>query len=156
MYLYANSWRHTLARTAWILSAYLRVADAPRAIDFYSRAFGAKEIARYPMPDGTIGHAELDVHGNLLCLADSNYADVGKADSSREVPVMLYLTVPDVDAVFAAAIAAGATVSRPLADQEYGHRNGGFVDPFGHLWYVTMELSKDGAHDALHAPGASS
>jgi PhnB protein len=121
----------------WTLAPYLRVDDAAKAIDFYTRALGAVEIFRYPMPDGTIGHAELDFHGNKLCLADSDFSEGARSAAGRlDAPIMLYAIVPAVDEVFARAIEAGAVVSRPLADQDYGERNGGFVDPFGHHWFV--------------------
>jgi PhnB protein len=126
----------------WILAPYLRVDDAAKAIDFYARALGALEIFRYSMPDGKIGHAELELHGNKLCLADSDFSEGARSPAGRlDAPIMLYAIVPDVDEVFKRAIEAGATVSRPLADQDYGERNGGFVDPFGHHWFVGTPLA---------------
>ncbi len=141
----------------WILAPYLRVSNAANAIDFYVSALGAKEIMRHHMPDGTIAHAELDLHGNMLCLADSDPSvRMPNQGDGMSVPVMLYLTVPDVDAVFARALQGGATMTRALADQEYGHRNGGFIDPFGHRWYVTMELSGGGRAETMEAATATS
>jgi len=124
--------------TTWVLAPYLHVSDAGKAIDFYIRGLGATERSRYPMPDGKIGHAELDIHGNLLCLADSGYR-AQNADAKSQRPIMLYLRVPDVDTIFNQAVAAGAEVIRPLADQPYGERNGGFIDPFGHYWFIGTE-----------------
>lgn len=89
------------------------------------------------MPDGTIGHAELDIHGNKLCLADADDSHPFPRPSTyNDVPILLYAVVPDVDAVFNRAIAEGAQIERPVTNQPYGERNGGFVDPFGHVWYV--------------------
>jgi len=127
---------------SWTLAPYLRVSDARQAIDWYVAVLGATEKERYEMPDGKIGHAELEVHGNLLCLADTSGADqLQRPKSYNDVPITLYAIVPDVDTVFAKAIETGAQIDRPLADQSYGHRNGGFIDPYGHVWYVSTPLA---------------
>lgn len=99
----------------WTLAPYLRVNDANAAIAWYVRALGAIEKERHEMPDGKIGHAELDVHGNLLCLADAS--GPGHASDRDNLPIILYAVVPDVDAVFHRAIETGAVGERPLADQ---------------------------------------
>ncbi len=126
----------------WILAPYLRVSNATEAIQWYMRVFDGTEKERYAMPGGKIGHAELDIHGNMLCLADVSASDASRPKSYNDVPITLYAIVPDVDAVFNRAIAEGATIDRPLADQEYGHRNGGFIDPYGHIWYVSTPLER--------------
>jgi PhnB protein len=128
-----------MTNESWVLAPYLHVDDARAAIDWYVRVLGATELERYEMDNGKIGHAELDVHGNKLCLADMSPGP--RPNHYDEVPITLYAVVPDVDAVFNRAIEAGATVDRPLADQSYGHRNGGFVDPFGHVWYVSTPIA---------------
>ena len=115
------------------VTPYLIVRGAAQAIDFYQRAFGAVELFRLDGPDGTIGHAEIRIGDSPVMLADGmgGYPDpltLGGAGAS----FMLY--VPDVDAAFARAVAAGATVKRPVADQFYGDRTGTLVDPFGHVW----------------------
>lgn len=128
--------------TKWTLAPYLRVKDAAAAIAWYCKALGAVEQARYEMADGSIGHAELDVHGNMLCLADSSPSQQFPVPQTyNDVPITLYALVPDVDAVFNRAVESGARVERPLANQEYGERNGGFVDPFGHIWYVSTPIA---------------
>lgn len=125
----------------WTLAPYLRVEGASKAIDWYVRVLGAVEKERYEMPDGKVGHAELDVHGNMLCLADTSApGQFSRPESYNELPIILYAVVPDVDAVYNRAIEAGASVERPLADQSYGHRNGGFIDPFGHVWYISTPI----------------
>ena len=130
-----------MSGNSWTLAPYLRVENASKAIDWYVRVLGAVEKERYEMPDGKIGHAELDVHGNLLCLADTSApGQFSRPNAYYDVPIMLYAVVPDVDAVFNRAVEAGASVDRPLADQTYGHRNGGFIDPFGHIWYVSTPI----------------
>ncbi len=131
----------------WTFSPYLHVDDARAAIDWYVRALGAAVHECYEMENGKIGHAELDLHGNVLCLADCP-TNTPTPQRYSDVAIGLYAVVPDVDAVFNAAVDAGATVERPLADQAYGQRNGGFIDPFGNVWYVSMPIA---AIDSLTA-----
>lgn len=125
----------------WILAPYLRVDNAAKAIEFYVNALGATEIGRYPTDGGKIAHAELDLHGNKLCLADSDSPGSARnPGDARRVPVSLYAIVPDVDDVYARAIAAGATSDYAPADQSYGERGAGFVDPFGHVWFIGQPI----------------
>jgi PhnB protein len=127
---------------SWKLGPYLRTDNAAEAIAWYVQVLGATEIERYEMPDGKIGHAELDVHGNRLCLADTNRSgQFTRPSSYNDVPIMLYASVPDVDAVFRRAVEAGATVDRPPTNQEYGERNAGFIDPYGHVWFVSTPIA---------------
>jgi PhnB protein len=119
------------------ITPYLIVQGGARAIEFYQKAFGAKEIMRMPMPDGKIGHAEVRIGDSVVMLADENTE--ANARSPRTVggtPVSLMLYVQDVDRTFAQAVELGAKVERPLADQFYGDRTGGVIDPFGHRWYL--------------------
>lgn len=118
------------------VTPYLSVRGAAAAIEFYKKAFGAKEKMR--MPDGErIVHAEIVVDGSHIMLADE-YPERGftapQPGSKSPVGIMLYLK--DVDAVAARAVEAGATLERPVEDQFYGDRLGGIVDPFGHRWYI--------------------
>ena len=115
--------------------------DAPAAIDFLCRAFGFKEAERLEMPDGSIGHAELTLHGNTLALA-SAYPG-GGLGGPRDLPhlhafVMIY--VDDVDAHHARAAAEGATIIEPLADQFYGDRVYRAKDPEGQRWSFHQRL----------------
>jgi PhnB protein len=126
----------------WSLSPYLRAQNAAEAIDWYIRALGAVEKERYEM-DGKIQHAELDVHGNVLCLADTSEPEqFARPRSYNDVPITLYAIVPDVDAVFNRAVEAGALVDRVLTNQEYGYRNGSFIDPYGHVWFVSTPIAE--------------
>ncbi|MGE0608081.1 MAG: VOC family protein [Pirellulales bacterium] len=117
------------------VTPYLIVQDAKRAIEFYRQAFGATENMRLTMPDGKVGHAELQIGDSRIMLADE-FPDMGaKCPASYGgTPVSLLLYVADVDAAAERAVAAGATVKRPVADQFYGDRSGVFVDPSGHNW----------------------
>jgi PhnB protein len=119
------------------VTPYLIVKGAAQAIAFYERAFAAEELYRMPMPDGRIGHAELRIGDSRIMLADE-HPGVGALSpgSVGGTPVTIHLYVEDVDATFARATAAGARVTRPVADQFYGDRLGVLTDPFGHVWSV--------------------
>lgn len=119
------------------ITPYLVIKGAAAAIDFYKQAFGATEIARIAQPDGRIGHAELKLGDSHLMLADEfPEMDTVGPKTLGNTPVGLMLYVDDVDTVFAKALALGATVNKPLADQFYGDRNGTVIDPFGHKWTI--------------------
>jgi len=113
----------------------LTVNDGAAALAFYAAAFGAVEKLRLPMPDGKIGHAEFTIGDSVIMLADE-FPDWGalspKSRGGSTGSLMLY--VADVDAAFARAVAAGAEVVMPVANQFWGDRMGSVVDPFGHKW----------------------
>jgi PhnB protein len=116
---------------------YLHVKGAARAIEFYRQAFGATEVLRLAEPDGRIGHAEIQIEGARIMLADEfpEHGILGP-QSLGGTSVGLHLTVPDVDALAERAVAAGATLAKPVQDEFYGERGGKLVDPFGHVWQV--------------------
>jgi len=119
------------------ITPYLIIDGAARAIDFYQRAFGAKELLRIPAPDDRIGHAEIRVGDSVIMLADEHPEMEARGPKHYGgTPVSLLLYVTDVDRQFAQAVAAGGTVVRPVADQFYGDRAGTLRDPFGHHWHV--------------------
>jgi PhnB protein len=123
------------------ISPYLIVDDATRALEFYKKAFGARELMRHAGPDGRIGHAELRIGDSIVMLADE-HPEVN-ARSPKTVggtPVSLHLYVKDVDAVARQAVGAGARVTRPVQDQFYGDRSGTFEDPFGHQWHLSTHI----------------
>jgi PhnB protein len=116
---------------------YLVAKDAGAAIEFYKKAFGAKEVMRIAAPDGRIGHAEITIGDSRIMLSDE-YPDMG-ARSPHTLggsPVSIYLYVEEVDAVAGRAVAAGAKLLRPVEDKFYGDRSGSLEDPFGHTWHV--------------------
>lgn len=114
---------------------YLCVSDAPRAIEFYKQAFGATEVMRLAEPSGKIGHAEIKIGAAPIMLADE-YPDMNilSPKSLGGTPVTIHIYVADVDALVTQAVAAGATLLRPVTDEFYGDRSGSLVDPFGHRW----------------------
>lgn len=119
------------------LTPYLVIAGASRAIDFYKQAFGAKERFRMPGPDGRIMHAELQVGDSRLLLCDEMPEMGGRSPQTlKGSPVSLFLYVPDVDATFKQAVAAGAQEKAPVSDMFWGDRWGAVVDPFGHEWQI--------------------
>lgn len=122
------------------LAPYLCCRDAARAISFYKRVFGAEE--KFRLDDGKrIGHAELCIGGAVLMLADEfPEMDVLGPRSLGGSPVTIHLYVEDVDAVFAAALAAGAETVREVETQFYGDRGGKLRDPFGHVWWIATHV----------------
>ena len=117
------------------LNVHLAVSDCAKFIDFCKQAFGAEEKARMLEPKGRIMHAELVIGGTRVLLCDEFPEMGGKsAKTLGGNPATLNLTVDDADAVSAAAVKAGATVTMPVADQFWGDRYGQVVDPFGNSW----------------------
>jgi PhnB protein len=124
------------------LTPMLTVRDAANAIAFYQRAFGALEVApRVTAPSGQIV-AQLAIDGQRFFVVDENPAAYNLSPQSLSgTSVRLNLVVDDPDAVAARAVAAGATVVFPIADQPYGMRQGRVADPFGHHWLVGRPIS---------------
>lgn len=123
------------------VTPYLCVDGAATAIDFYVSVLGARERMRMSAPGGKIGHAELELGNSVVMLADE-FPDIGfrSPKSLGGTPVTLHVYVEDVDAVFAKALARGATGLRPVKDEFYGDRTGQFEDPFGHRWSVATHM----------------
>ena len=118
------------------VTPYLIIKGAAAALDFYKRAFGAQVMVRMDDKD-RVGHAEIKIGDSVVMLADE-YPEMGHKSPATlgDSPVQLLVYVPNVDAAFEQAVKAGAKVKRPVADQFYGDRLGGLVDPFGHLWFL--------------------
>lgn len=124
------------------LTPYLSVDGAAAAIAFYASVLGARPRGeRMTMPDGRIGHAELAFGDALVMLADADPESGFPAPAQAGgAPVTLHLYVDDVDAVFAAALEAGAEQIAPVATQFYGDRSGRLRDPWGHHWNVASHV----------------
>jgi PhnB protein len=118
------------------LTPYLAIRGAAEAIEFYKRAFGARERARMPGPDGkSIGHAEIVIGDSIIMLADEMPQFGNRSPQTLNgTPVTFALYVEDADASYKRAVDAGAKVLRPIADQFYGDRAGTVVDPYGYQW----------------------
>lgn len=125
------------------LSPYLVVQGAARAIEFYTRAFGAQELYRLVDPAGKVGHAELLIAGTRIMLADE-YPDFGALSppSVGGSPVTLHLFVDDVLGVIDVAVELGATLIRPATLEFFGDRSGIVVDPFGHRWHLATRVEE--------------
>jgi PhnB protein len=123
------------------VTPYLSVAGAADAIDFYCKILGATERMRMGGPDGKVGHAELDLGGSVIMLADESAGFGNKSPGTLGgTPVSLMVYVENADSTYAAALAAGATEIQPLEDKFYGDRAGMFKDPWGHEWTVASHV----------------
>ena len=124
-------------RSAPSLTPHIVCRGAAKAIDFYKKAFGAVELMRLPGPDGRLMHAAVQINGAMVMLNDEMPEHKALSPLAlKGTPVTLHLNVPDVDAVFARAVKAGATVTMPVADMFWGDRYGIVTDPFGHSWSI--------------------
>lgn len=137
------------------ITPHIVVQGAARAAAFYREAFGAEEVGRIPTPDGRLMSVELRLADGALHLADE-FPEMGvlAPPSIGGTAVVLALEVPDADAAFARAVAAGATVRQPLQDMFWGDRHGQLEDPFGHRWNVGQH-QRDVPHDEIVASAAA-
>jgi PhnB protein len=137
------------------ITPYLIVAGGAEALEFYGRAFGAIERERMQDPSGKIRHAEISIGDSRVMLADE-HPEIGALGPGTigGSPVSIHLYVEDVDAVVGQAVAAGATLTRPVADQFYGDRVGGITDPFGHRWFIATH-KEDLTSAELHRRAAA-
>jgi PhnB protein len=141
------------------LSPHICVSDGAAALEFYKNAFNAVELTRHLAPDGKrIMHAAFRINGAIVMLSDDFPEYRGGQQSTPQAlggtPVGLHLQVKDADAVYNQAVAAGATVRMPLADQFWGDRYGQLQDPFGHVWSIgaaKVKMSAEEIEKAAHA-----
>lgn len=123
------------------VTPYMAVRDCVAAIDFYRRAFGAEKTMQLDMPDAKIAHAEIRIGDSTLMMSEENEAWGNKSPQSLGgSPMYLMIYVPDVDAAFQKAIAAGASEVRAVQDQFYGDRSGTLKDPFGFQWTLSTHI----------------
>jgi PhnB protein len=146
----------TAPTTARRTSAAPRLAfkDAAKAIEFYKKAFGAKEIMRFDTGRG-IPHAEIMIGDSVVMLCEE-WPEGGRysVETTGSSPVSMSIQVPDADAFAEHAVAAGAKLTAPIADQFYGYREGTLLDPFGYTWGVSMvkeEMSVEEMHRRFRA-----
>jgi len=123
------------------LTPHIVARGADRAAAWYVDALGAEERGRIAVPDGRLMQIELWFDGAQVMLSDE-FVELGvvSPETLEGSPVVLHLVVDDVDAVWTRAVAAGAVIRQPLADQVWGERYGQFADPFGHRWGLAQHL----------------
>jgi len=141
LFLTRKCWR-TISPSGWLQTPDL------------GDAFGAEELSRIPTPDGRLMSLQLRIGDGVLHIADE-FPEMGvlAPPTIGGTPVVLALEVPDAEAVFAQAVAAGAQVRQPLADMFWGDRHGQLDDPFGHRWNVSQHV-RDVSHDEIVAAAA--
>ena len=119
------------------ITPHFVIKNAAKAIDFYVKAFGAKELCRMPGPDGSIMHAEVEIGGARVMIGEENLEWECKGPKTLGgSPVTIHLYVKDADATFKQAVDAGATGAMPPTDMFWGDRYGKVIDPFGHHWSI--------------------
>lgn len=135
------------------LTPYIVVKQAPQAIEFYKKAFGAKLIEKHDTEDGKVMHAQLQIGDSMLMLSDEfpepQGCGMAAPATSKGIAVALHLYVDDVDTVFKKAVQAGAKVVMPVEDQFWGDRFGQLEDPFGHRWSLATPIAQP-SHEHHH------
>lgn len=123
------------------VTPYLIVQGAERLIEFLKQAFGAEEIFRTNQPDGTVGHTQMQISDSMIELAEGN-------ERWKALPCALHLYVPDTDATYRRAMAAGATSLIEPEDAFYGDRTAGVADPSGNQWFIATR-QEDLTHEEM-------
>jgi PhnB protein len=124
------------------ITPYLNIKNCAQAIEFYKKAFDAKEKFRMATPDGkAIAHAEIQIGDSLLMMADEMPQMHNKSPTTLGgTSGGIFLYVEDVDKTFNQAVAEGAKVLDPIKDQFWGDRHGAIEDPFGHVWSISTHI----------------
>jgi PhnB protein len=130
------------------LTPQLTCRDAGKAIDFYKKVFGARELMRMPSPDGKVMHSELQIGDSRLMVNDEMPGMSVAPEPSALHSSYLFIYIENVDAVFNRGVDAGAHVDMPLANMFWGDRYGKFTDPFGHQWGIATHV-EDVAPDEM-------
>lgn len=143
------------------ITPYIVVHDAPAAIDYYKKVFGAKEKTRLTDPGSRhVRHCELDIGDSKLYLTDVPLAPETHVPRGHDTsPVWMYLYLPDPDSVFNRAVTAGAEVVTPMTNAPWGDRYGCVCDPFGYRWGIAArreKLTKDEIERRMYNLSASS
>jgi PhnB protein len=117
----------------------MTVKDAPKVIEFYKKAFDAKEHMRMPGPDGKIMHAEIQI-GNSVIMMNDEVMGSRSAQTLGGCPISFYVYVDDAAAAFKKAIAAGAKETFPITEMFWGDKMGTLEDPFGYKWTIAQHV----------------
>ena len=115
------------------VTPYMAVKGVDRLISFIETVFGGKEVLRMGGSEGKIAHAEMMIGDSKIMMGEP-------IDENKIMPAMLNVYVPDCDAVYKKAIAAGGKTSREPEDQFYGDRNAAVMDPFGNHWFIATHI----------------
>ena len=123
------------------IQPYMMFEKCAEAIEFYAKAFGAKERFRMPSPGGGIMHAEIEIGDSIIMMADESEPSQAFAPSHfGGSPVSMLIYTEDCDGIYHRALAAGAVTDREPKDQSYGDRNAAVRDPFGYRWYISTHI----------------
>jgi len=115
------------------ITTYFHPVGSAKFVDFLKSAFNAQELHRYDSPEGAVLHAKIEIGDSVIAVGEAH-------DQWQPMPTMVYLYVPDADAVYDQAIRAGAKSIHPPKDQSYGDRSGGVTDDWGNQWYMATPL----------------
>ena len=134
------------------LTPSLTLKDSKKALDFYQKAFNAEVLDLFPNPVGTgIMHATMKIGNSIVMMGDENHG-CKSAETLGTSPISLYIYVPNADAAFKQAVAAGASVVMPVADMFWGDRAGSLKDPFGYSWMIATHV-KDLSREEVRKGG---
>jgi PhnB protein len=130
------------------ITAYLTIKGAAKGIEYYKKAFGAKELMRWTGKDGRVGHAEIEISGTPVFISDE-HPEIGviSPETLGGTCVGLHLLVENADATFERAVAAGGRAVRPMENEPWGEKSGTLQDPFGHRWFVTQRTAEVSADE---------
>lgn len=134
------------------LTPYLTIKDAPAAIEFYQKAFGAEELFRIPGPDGRLMHAQIKIGDSILMMSEVFPEYGGKEPIALGgSPASVHIYVDDVDSAWKRAVDAGCESVMPLEDAFWGDRFGCLSDPFGHQWSMASQIQELSPEDIMEA-----
>ena len=137
------------------VNIFLIVPNAKQALEFYGKAFGAETRMRMPGPDDSTMHAEMKIGDSCIMLTDENPAwDAKSPQTLGGSPASVHLYVPDADALFARALAAGCTVAYPMENAFWGDRYGKVKDPYGFTWGIATHVEEVSAEECERRAGA--
>lgn len=123
------------------LTPYLVLSNGVEAIEFYKRAFGARELSRHNAPDGKILNAQLKIGDSMILLSDEFPGSSVKSPLSIGTSTAtIHIYTKNVDKLWSEATAAGARIVMPLDNQFWGERYGQLIDPFGHHWSISQRI----------------
>jgi PhnB protein len=131
---------------------YLIFAGCAKAMEFYAESFGAREVMCMKSPEGVVGHAEMQLGDSRIMMADEHpQIEAYGTKHYGGSPISLMFYTEDCDAIYARALAAGAESLREPADQPYGSRMAGVLDPFGYKWWIGTQIQPMTADEMTEA-----